>query len=75
VKAQNLHWAQFFRFLVVVVILGTAFDRVYYLIFGAAPHSLGRSVIHVSLTFGLAWILGCALVGLPYRERKQDLPN
>jgi hypothetical protein len=74
-KQRSLDWVQLFRFFVVVVILGTAFDRIFYLISGAAPYSFGRSAIHVLLTTGLAWILGCALVGLPYRERKQDVTN
>jgi hypothetical protein len=74
-KQRSLDWAQLFRFFVVVVILGTAFDFIFYLILGAAPYSPGRSLTHVLLTFGLAWILGCAFVGLPIRVRKQDVPN
>jgi hypothetical protein len=75
VKYVEPTFVSFFLFVALTALLATGFDYIFYLIFGSAPYSFGRSVLHALLTIGLGWILAGALVGFPYRQRKQDVSN
>jgi hypothetical protein len=75
VKYVEISFGSFFRFVALTTLLATGFDYIFYLIFESAPYSFGRSILHVSLTFGLAWILSGTFVGFPLRQRQQDNPN